>query len=111
MMADLHLPLKLRSDLALANGIAHILIHHGLIDRGYIARHTTGFDDLVRFLDSYTPDRVSEISGLSEELLDKTAFCYGRAQAGFIGWTMGVNHSTLGTVPAIAPKRCAKATC
>jgi anaerobic selenocysteine-containing dehydrogenase len=98
MMADLHLPLKPRSDLALANGIAHILIRHGLIDRGYIERHTTGFDELARFVDSYSPERVSEITGLSEELLYKTAFAYGRAKAGFIGWTMGVNHSTLGTV-------------
>ena len=97
MMADLHLPLKPRSDLALANGIAHILIRHGLIDRDYIANHTTGFDDLVRFLEAYPPERVSQITGLSEELLYKTAFLYGRARAGFIGWTMGVNHSTLGT--------------
>jgi len=97
MLADLHLPLKPRSDLALANGIAHILIRHGLIDRTYIEKHTTGFDALARFLEAYTPDRVSEITGLSEELLYKTAFLYGRARAGFIGWTMGVNHSTLGT--------------
>ena len=51
MMADLHLPLKPRSDLALANGIAHILIRHGLIDRDYIDRHTTGFDELAQFLE------------------------------------------------------------
>ena len=97
MMADLHLPLKPRSDLALANGIAHILIRHGLIDRSYIANHTSGFEELARFLDAYTPDRVCEITGLSKELLYKTAFLYGRARAGFIAWTMGVNHSTLGT--------------
>ena len=97
MMADLHLPLKPRSDLALANGIAHILIRYGLIDRDYIANHTAGFDELVRFLEAYPPERVAQITGLSEELLYKTAFLYGRSRAGFIGWTMGVNHSTLGT--------------
>ncbi len=97
MLADLHLPLKPRSDLALANGIAHILIRHGLIDREYIGQHTTGFEELARFLEYYTPERVAEITGLSQELLYKTAFLYGRARAGFIGWTMGVNHSTLGT--------------
>ena len=102
MMADLHLPIKPRSDLALANGIAHILIRHGMIDRAYIERHTNGFDELARFLEAYSPDRVSEITGLSEELLYKTAFAYGRAKAGFIGWTMGVNHSTLGTVTVSA---------
>ena len=97
MMANLHLPLKPRSDLALINGIAHILIRHGLINRDYIDLHTTGFDELARFLEAYPPPRVAEITGLSEELIYKTAFLYGRARAGFIGWTMGVNHSTLGT--------------
>ena len=59
MMADLHLPLKPRSDLALAHGIAHILIRHGLIDHAYIEQHTSGFEDLARFLEAYSPDRVS----------------------------------------------------
>src|SRR4051794_11671280 len=97
MMADLHLPLKPRSDLALLNGIAHILIRHNLIDRAYIDRHTTGFDDLARHLEDYAPAKVCAITGLTEEQLYKTAFLYGRAKAGFIGWTMGVNHSTKGT--------------
>src|SRR5678815_4904302 len=69
MMADLHLPLKPRSDLALLNGIAHILIRHGLIDRAYVDRHTTGFDALEKFLEAYTPERVAEITGLSEPQL------------------------------------------
>jgi assimilatory nitrate reductase catalytic subunit len=97
MMADLHLPLKPRSDLALLNGIAHILIRHGLIDRAYVDRHTTGFDALEQFLEAYTPERVAEITGLSEPQLYQTAVQFGRAKNGFIGWTMGVNHSTKGT--------------
>ena len=97
MMADLHLPLKPRSDLALINGIAHLLIEYGLIDRDYIAQHTNGFDELAEFLKAYTPERVAEITGLSPELIFKTAVLYGRAKAAFIGWTMGVNHSTIGT--------------
>ena len=96
-MADLHLPLKPRSDLALINGIAHILIEYNLIDRDYIAKHTTGFDELAAFLANYTPERVAAITGLSQDIIFKTAFLYGRAKAAFIGWTMGVNHSTIGT--------------
>ena len=97
MMADVHLPLKPRSDLALLNGIAHILIRYNMVDRGYVDKHTAGFAELEHFLEAYTPERVAGITGLSEETLFKTAFLYGRAKAGFIGWTMGVNHSTLGT--------------
>ena len=97
MMADLHLPLKPRTDLALLNGLAHILIRHGLIDRAYIEKHTSGFAELQQFLEPYTPEKVAAITGLSPELLYKTATLYARAKAGFIGWTMGVNHSTQGT--------------
>jgi len=97
MMADIHLPLKPRSDLALLNGIAHILVKHNLVDRRYVDEHTTGFDEFARFLESYPPDKVAGITGLSVEVLHQTAYLYGRAQAGFIGWTMGVNHSTKGT--------------
>src|SRR5215510_507461 len=97
MMANLHLPLKPRSDLALLNGIAHILIQYGLVDQNYISAHTSGYEEFAAFVANYTPERVSEITGLSQEIIFKTALLYGRAKAGFIGWTMGVNHSTLGT--------------
>ena len=103
MMADLFLPLKPRSDIALINGLIHVLTRTGLIDREYIGKHTTGFAELEKFVASYTPAYVSQITGLSEDLILKTAYLFGTAKAAFIGWTMGVNHSTQGaeTVNAI----------
>lgn len=103
MMADLFLPLKPRSDIALLNGIAHILIRTGQIDCEFVAKHTSGFAELAKFVEKYTPAYVAEITGLSEDLLLKAAYLYGSAQSAFIGWTMGVNHSTQGaeTVNAI----------
>lgn len=97
MMADLHLPIRPRTDLALVNGIAHVLIRENLIARDYIAQHTRGFHDLNRFLDFYTPERTAEITGLRADQIEYAARLYGQAKAGFIGWTMGVNHSTQGT--------------
>ncbi len=97
MMADLYLPVKPRSDLALVNGIAHILIRDGLADRAYIEQHTYGFDELSAFLAKYDPEYTSRITGLSAETIEKVAHLYGRAKAAFIGWTMGVNHSSKGT--------------
>ena len=98
MMADLHLPLKPRSDLALAQR------HRPYSDplrpdrpRRTSTRTPRASRNWRGFVEAYTPERVAEITGLSEELIYKTALLYGRAQAGFIGWTMGVNHSTLGT--------------
>ena len=103
MMADLFLPLKPRSDIALINGIIQVLIQTGQIDCEFIAHHTRGFPELAKSIEKYTPEYVAEITGLSEDLILKTASLYGNAQAAFIGWTMGVNHSTQGaeTVNAI----------
>ena len=96
-MADLYLPLKPRSDIALLNGMAHILLRSGLIDRDYIEAHTTGFDELQVHLEKYGPKRVSALTGLGEEQIYRAAMLYGRAQRPLIAWTMGVNHSTKGT--------------
>jgi assimilatory nitrate reductase catalytic subunit len=97
MMADLHLPLRPRSDLALINGLIHVVIEHNLVDRDYVEQHTTGFEPLKASVRDYTPERVSEITGLTPETIFRTAWTYARAEAGLIAWTMGVNHSTKGT--------------
>jgi anaerobic selenocysteine-containing dehydrogenase len=93
-MADVHLPILPRTDIALLNGIAHVLIQSGFVDSDYIEAHTEGFEELKKHLELYTPERVAQVTGLSEEQVYQTAFMYGRARAPFIGWTMGVNHST-----------------
>jgi anaerobic selenocysteine-containing dehydrogenase len=97
MLADSHLPIKPRTDLALVNGLIHLVIEHGLYDRDYVAASTTGFEALREAVRTYTPERVAEITGLTPETISRTAWTYARAQAAFIGWTMGVNHSTQGT--------------
>jgi len=96
-MADLYLPLKPRSDIALLNAMAHILIRAGLIDQDYIDAHTTGFARLKEHLDKYTPERAALVTGLGEEQIYRAALLYGRAEAPLLAWTMGVNHSTKGT--------------
>ena len=103
MLADIHLPIKPRTDIALINGIAHILIETGMIDHEYIAAHTEGFDRLREHLKAFTPNYVSSVTGLSVDAIARVATLYGKANSALIGWTMGVNHSTQGaeTVNAI----------
>ncbi len=103
MMADVFLPLKPRTDLALLNGIGHVLIHDGLVQQEYVNNHTSGFEEYAALVANYTPERTAEITGLRPDQVENVARLYGRAKAGFIGWTMGVNHSTQGsdTVSAI----------
>lgn len=97
MMADLHLPIKPRSDLALINAMLRIIIEEHLYDMNYVDANTTGFNELRASLEPYTLEHAAEITGLDPALILRTAYLYARARAPFIGWTMGVNHSTKGT--------------
>jgi anaerobic selenocysteine-containing dehydrogenase len=97
MMAEVYLPLKPRTDIALLNGMMHVLIDEGKIDQAYIDHHTEGFDELRNHLTQFSPNRVSEITGLKPNQIRQAALLYAHAKAPFIGWTMGVNHSTQGT--------------
>ena len=97
MMADIYLPLKPRSDLALINAILRIAIDEELYDKQFVELHTTGFDELCSSLAPYTLEYAAQITGLAPELIRKIALLYANAKAAFIGWTMGVNHSTKGT--------------
>ena len=97
MLADLHLPIRPRADLALINALIHIVIDHDLIDREYIEHHTTGFETLRESVRDYTPERAAEITGIAPELIYRTAWLYANAERPLIAWTMGVNHSTKGT--------------
>jgi anaerobic selenocysteine-containing dehydrogenase len=97
MMADIHLPLKPRSDLALINGLIKVVIDHDLVDRRYVDAHTVGFEALRESVREYTLERVADLTGLSSDLIYRTVWLYARARAAFIAWTMGVNHSSKGT--------------
>ncbi len=110
MMADLHLPVKPRSDIALLNGIAHILLRDGLYNRKYVETHTEGLHAFIDFVADYTPERVAETTGLAVEVIERVARLYGEADAAFLGWTMGVNHSTQGAVTVAAINNLAMLT-
>jgi anaerobic selenocysteine-containing dehydrogenase len=97
MMADIFLPVRPRSDLALINAMLRIIIDEELYDAWFVERHTTGFHELRASVDSYTLESAAKITGLKPDMIRRVALLYAKARAPFIGWTMGVNHSTKGT--------------
>ena len=56
--ADLYLQIKPGTDLALLNGLLHLLVENGDIDEQFIAEHTEGWDAMPAFLADYPPARV-----------------------------------------------------
>ncbi|KUM77142.1 bifunctional nitrate reductase/sulfite reductase flavoprotein subunit alpha [Streptomyces curacoi] len=95
--ADLYLQLKPGTDLALLNGLLHLLVENGHTDPGFIAAHTEGWEAMAEFLGDYTPDAVAEITGIAEEDLRTAARLIGEAGEWMSCWTMGLNQSTHGT--------------
>src|ERR1019366_5547138 len=83
MMADVFLPMKPRSDLALINAILRIVIDEGLYDKDYVERHTSGFAEMRASLEMYTLDYAAKITGLAPDLIHKVALLYGNAKAAF----------------------------
>jgi assimilatory nitrate reductase catalytic subunit len=102
MFATQHYAPKPKADLVLLYGLAHLLIHHGLIDGEFIAAHTSGFAELERHVAAYTPERVADETGLSVEQLERFARTIGEGRAVSFWWTMGVNQSHEGVRTAQA---------
>ncbi|HEY0892645.1 MAG TPA: molybdopterin-dependent oxidoreductase, partial [Cellvibrio sp.] len=87
--ADLYLPIKPGTDLAFLNGLLFLLHKNGKTDSTFIAQYTQGWESFPEFLADYTPEKVSEITGLSVEQLIKTADMIGNAPEFMTCWTMG----------------------
>jgi len=97
MIADLHLAIRPRTDIALLNAFMKVIIDEGLVDADYVADHTDGYPALVAHLATVDVAAAAAECGISVDLLRLAAVAFGRARRGFIGWTMGVNHSVQGT--------------
>jgi len=58
--ADLHLPIRPGTDIALLNAMLYVLLDANLIDREFISEHTNGFADLLKGVKNYAPKIVEE---------------------------------------------------
>ncbi|QQE85309.1 bifunctional nitrate reductase/sulfite reductase flavoprotein subunit alpha [Pseudomonas putida] len=95
--ADLFLQVRPGSDLALLNGLLHLLHRNGQTNPAFIARHTEGWEALAAFLEDYAPERVAAITGLAEDEIRQAAALIGSAGEWMSCWTMGLNQSVHGT--------------
>ncbi|WP_457743077.1 formate dehydrogenase subunit alpha [Thermococcus sp.] len=94
--SDLFLQLYPGTDIALANGMMHVIIKHGLYDREFIEKRTVGFSELKKTVEKYTPKRVEEITGVPAELIEEAAVTFAKAENAVITWAMGLTQSVHG---------------
>ncbi|MFE0516291.1 molybdopterin-dependent oxidoreductase, partial [Streptomyces sp. NPDC058964] len=95
--ADLYLQIRPGTDLALLNGLLHLLHENGHTDPAFIAAHTEGWEALPGFLADYPPATVAGLTGIPEDDIRAAARLIGEAREWTSCWTMGLNQSTHGT--------------
>ncbi|MFD8723454.1 molybdopterin-dependent oxidoreductase [Streptomyces sp. NPDC059629] len=95
--ADLFLQVRPGTDLALLNGLLHLLYENGHTDPEFVAAYTEGWEAMPEFLADYPPATVAETTGIPEADLRAAARLIGEAGEWTSCWTMGLNQSTHGT--------------
>ncbi|MFP5312791.1 MAG: formate dehydrogenase subunit alpha, partial [Actinomycetes bacterium] len=95
--ADVHLRPLPGTNVAVFNGLAHVLVREGLADSGFLAAHASGYPELEELLADYPPDRVAAISGVPAEDLVQAARLYGQAASPAIFYGLGVTEHLHGT--------------
>jgi formate dehydrogenase major subunit len=96
LLADIALQHRLGTDVALINGLMHIIIKEGWHARDYIAERTEGFAALAANLENYPPDKVSQITGIDPDNLRRAAEMYATIKPAAIVYCMGITQHTTG---------------
>ncbi|MDY7106948.1 MAG: nitrate reductase [Actinomycetota bacterium] len=100
--ATQHLAVAPKSDQTLLYAVARLLVEWGAIDHDFIAAHTSGFDDFVRFVDGFDLDRAATETGLEAAQIERLAATIAAGERVSFWWTMGVNQSHQGVRTAQA---------
>jgi ferredoxin-nitrate reductase len=95
--ADLHLPVRPGTDLALLNALLCVIEREGLVDEAFVKTRTSGFKDAQKTASEWPPERAAEVCGVSSADIEQAAKRFGAAGAAMALWSMGANQSTVGT--------------
>ena len=93
---DLFLPVKPGRDIALFNGVLHLMIENDWIDHDFVEQHTVGFDAVAEHVREWTPRRTAEVTGVAEKAIRRAAEWWGQARTSFLMHARGIEHHTHG---------------
>lgn len=93
---DLFLPIRPGRDIALFNGILHLMIKHDWIDHEFIKNHTVGFDEVAKEVEQWTLERTAEVTGISSRAIQQAAEWWGTAKTSFLMHARGIEHHSHG---------------
>ncbi|KAG5810791.1 hypothetical protein H9Q71_005248 [Fusarium xylarioides] len=98
--ATLHLAPKIGTNLALLNGIQHLMFKNGWINEAYVSKHVVGLEDLKSTVEGYNPERVAEITGVPASKIEEAASILGQTTSLLSSALQGVYQSNQATASA-----------
>ena len=90
------LPMRVGSDVALLNAMAHVILAEGLERREFLAERATGVEELRAHLERFTPEWAAPITGLSADDIRHAARAYATAERAAICYTLGITEHACG---------------
>jgi predicted molibdopterin-dependent oxidoreductase YjgC len=100
--ADIWLRPKAGTNVAVLNGIAHVILKEGMANRDFIDRRTLDWDAYARHIETYTPEHVESLSGVPADRIVAAARIYAKAERGMLLWGMGITQHLTGVDGALA---------
>ena len=94
--ADLHVPIRVGSDIAFLNALMQVLITENLYDKKFVEMHTEGFHELREKVMEYPPERAAEICGVSADMIIKAARLLASVKPAMLCYTLGITEHTCG---------------
>ena len=95
--ADIWLRHRPGTDIALINGLAHVILRDNLWDQQFVAERSEGFAEWRQIAEEYDPKRVEQLTGVKAELIEEAAKLFGQAERASIVYAMGITQHTSGT--------------
>ena len=94
--ADVAIRHRLGSDVALLNGMMHIIVENGWHDTTYINERTEGYEEFLEVIKTATPEKTAEATGVDAIDLYRMAEAYGKAPAASLLYAMGITQHITG---------------
>lgn len=94
--ADVYLRIRPGSNVAVFNGLAHVIVRDRLYDAEFVATRAEGFEAFRAHVERWDPKRVEEISGVAPALLEEAAHVYAKNGPAAIFYGLGVTEHAHG---------------
>ena len=95
-LADLYLPIRVGSDVALLLAMAHVIARENLIDPNFIEHRTSGGAEFLEHLKAFTPEWAAPITEVAPADIEQAARWYGEADRSAIYYTLGITEHVCG---------------